>query len=247
MFSFDFDRECGHWRSKDDITRAALGATHSIAASFAYPLKHFDISLIKSFSIFPYGSSKIFLLHWTMVWYMLHLYGYRRCSHPQPPTRRPKSMVREKMAVKKASLGFCSHLVRKLWVPLSLVFCPSSPSEIIEETAESGSKDKTLPHEKWSEVPDSRRSEVTSGQDADMFLHKPLRNFVYIVNFLNYVHNAYSHKWHKNINIYRTCEKPIIGMALRAIKNVCNTLHACLIIKYIRHIKPGKQVLHIYK
>ena len=60
--------------------------------------------------------------------------------------------------------------------PLSLVFCPSSPSEIIADTAESGSNDKTLPHEERSEVPDGRGSHVPGGKNEGTFLHKPFRN-----------------------------------------------------------------------
>ena len=77
---------------------------------------------------------------------------------------------------KTASQGFVVMLSENSESTLSLVSCPSSPSEIIEETAESDSNDKTLPHEERSEVPDGRGSEVTGGKDERMFLHKPLRN-----------------------------------------------------------------------
>ena len=95
---------------------------------------------------------------------MFHLYGCRRCPHQHPPTRRLDSIVREKMEVKKASLGF---VVTWSESQLSLVSCPSSPSEIIEETAESGFNDKTLPHEEQSEVPDGRGSAPSKRQTID--------------------------------------------------------------------------------
>ena len=59
---------------------------------------------------------------------------------------------------------------------LFLVFCPLSLSEIIADTAESGSNEKTLPHEKRSEVPDGRGSDISGGKNEGTFLHKPLRN-----------------------------------------------------------------------
>ena len=65
---------------------------------------------------------------------------------------------------KKASLGF---VVTWSESQLSLVSCPSSPSEIIEETAESGFNDKTLPHEEQSEVPDGRGSAPSKRQTID--------------------------------------------------------------------------------
>ena len=108
---------------------------------------------------------------------ILHLYGYRRCPHQHPPTRRLDSVPgKGENGGKKTSLGFVVTWSENGESPLSLVSCPSTPSEIIEETAESGSNDKTLPYEEQSEVPDGRGSEVTGGKDKGMFLHKPIRN-----------------------------------------------------------------------
>ena len=99
---------------------------------------------------------------------------------------------------KKASLGF---VVTWSESQISLVSCPSSPSEIIEETAESGSNDKTLPHEKQSEVPDGRGSEVTGGKDEGMFLHKPLRNGKQLIQGrLAFTHLQF---WHFPLALHR--------------------------------------------